>query len=128
MSGVLLGGEVYPNSFLPLALTGMFKGTGKKWSICFYQILTGLPEKQYELLELSFTTKGGFLLGMMYAVMYNTGIFSITTNECILLGSIILCTLKLYDIWYKTNSDPLKRPQEKIWSVVTCSIEKEKLE
>uniref|UniRef100_A0A1X7VAX4 VWFA domain-containing protein n=1 Tax=Amphimedon queenslandica TaxID=400682 RepID=A0A1X7VAX4_AMPQE len=63
MTGVLLAQDIYPNTLLPRALAGMFKGTGKKWSITFYRLLTGSNlASQHELLSLSLVKHGLLML------------------------------------------------------------------
>jgi hypothetical protein len=116
MTGVVLAASIYPKSLLLLAITGMFKGSGKKWSITFYRLLMGSSlASNHELLSITFTTKASFLLGMLYAMSHTYDALGMSNNECVMLGAVILATLQFYNIWNRSVNDPFKFIQEKLW-------------
>ena len=66
-------------------------------------------------------TKGGFLLGFLFALTNHLSL-SLRQEECILLGAAFLTTVKFWDMARNDSHDPLKVPQQALWKIMNRSV------
>ena len=64
-------------------------------------------------------TKGGFSLGIFYSLVRTHHLLNLRPEECVLLGTILLAGVKLYDLFIDSSHDPFLLPQQTLWKVIS---------